>query len=85
MTTGTRESAVFTGWFPSLSQFELDMEPRLKPSLVRENVGAEEGAGRGGGGVNDSRDVSFTQSTKGRRWLGVLSLRWECSGVLTLL
>lgn len=45
-------------------QFELDMEPRLKPSLTRENVGLEEGAGRGGGGVNDSRDVSFTQSTK---------------------
>lgn len=45
------------------------MEPRLKPSLMRENVGVEEGAGRGGGGVNDSRDVSFTQSSKGRQWL----------------
>uniref|UniRef100_A0A8D3DGY2 Transmembrane protein 259 n=1 Tax=Scophthalmus maximus TaxID=52904 RepID=A0A8D3DGY2_SCOMX len=41
-------------------QFELDMEPRLKPSLV----GAGGGAG-GGAGVNDSQDVSFSQTTKG--------------------
>uniref|UniRef100_A0A3Q3K9H8 Transmembrane protein 259 n=2 Tax=Monopterus albus TaxID=43700 RepID=A0A3Q3K9H8_MONAL len=34
-------------------QFELDMEPRLKPSLVG-----------GGRGVNDSQDVSFSQTTK---------------------
>uniref|UniRef100_A0A8D3AU67 Transmembrane protein 259 n=1 Tax=Scophthalmus maximus TaxID=52904 RepID=A0A8D3AU67_SCOMX len=40
-------------------QFELDMEPRLKPSLV----GAGGGAG-GGAGVNDSQDVSFSQTTK---------------------
>ncbi|TNM88116.1 hypothetical protein fugu_006337 [Takifugu bimaculatus] len=44
-------------------QFELDFEPRLKPPL-RQNVGREGGSGRGGGGVNDSRDVSFTQTTK---------------------
>uniref|UniRef100_A0A672ZXF5 Transmembrane protein 259 n=1 Tax=Sphaeramia orbicularis TaxID=375764 RepID=A0A672ZXF5_9TELE len=31
-------------------QFELDIEPRLKPSLI--------------GGVNDSQDVSFSQTTK---------------------
>lgn len=54
-----------------LLQFELDIEPRLKPSMVRQNVGREGGSGRGGGGVNDSRDVSFTQTTKGRKWLGV--------------
>ncbi|XP_034438163.1 membralin isoform X2 [Hippoglossus hippoglossus] len=36
-------------------QFELDIEPRLKPSVV--------GGGRGGG-VNDSQDVSFSQNTK---------------------
>uniref|UniRef100_A0A671U2S2 Transmembrane protein 259 n=1 Tax=Sparus aurata TaxID=8175 RepID=A0A671U2S2_SPAAU len=34
-------------------QFELDIEPRLKPSLMG-----------GGGGVNDSQDVSFSQTTK---------------------
>uniref|UniRef100_H3CGL0 Transmembrane protein 259 n=1 Tax=Tetraodon nigroviridis TaxID=99883 RepID=H3CGL0_TETNG len=45
-------------------QFELDVEPRLKPPLARENVGMEDGAGRGGGGVNNSRGVSFTQTTK---------------------
>uniref|UniRef100_A0A7N6BZR1 Transmembrane protein 259 n=1 Tax=Anabas testudineus TaxID=64144 RepID=A0A7N6BZR1_ANATE len=39
-------------------QFELDIEPRLKPSLVgRLGSGAA-------GGVNDSQDVSFSQSTK---------------------
>ncbi|XP_073332361.1 membralin isoform X3 [Pagrus major] len=32
-------------------RFELDIEPRLKPSLI-------------GGGVNDSQDVSFSQTTK---------------------
>lgn len=53
----------------SLLQFELDIEPRLKPPLMRQNVGREDGSGRGGGGVNDSRDVSFTQTTKGRRSL----------------
>ncbi|XP_029355329.1 membralin isoform X2 [Echeneis naucrates] len=36
-------------------KFELDMEPRLKPSLV---------GGGGRGGVNDSQDVSFAQTTK---------------------
>ncbi|XP_019962874.1 membralin isoform X2 [Paralichthys olivaceus] len=35
-------------------QFELDIEPRLKPSVV----------GGGRGGVNDSQDVSFSQNTK---------------------
>ncbi|XP_062251684.1 membralin isoform X2 [Platichthys flesus] len=34
-------------------QFELDIEPRLKPSVVG-----------GGRGVNDSQDVSFSQNTK---------------------
>uniref|UniRef100_A0A8C7FZI0 Transmembrane protein 259 n=1 Tax=Oncorhynchus kisutch TaxID=8019 RepID=A0A8C7FZI0_ONCKI len=39
-------------------QFELDIEPRLKPSLS--------GIGLGGGGLNDSQDLSFSQSpTKG--------------------
>ncbi|XP_040895965.1 LOW QUALITY PROTEIN: membralin [Toxotes jaculatrix] len=42
-------------------QFELDMEPRLKPSLV----GGGAGGVAGGGGVNDSQDVSFSQTTKG--------------------
>ncbi|XP_071328896.1 membralin isoform X2 [Trachinotus anak] len=41
-------------------QFELDIEPRLKPSLVGGAAGGE-GAG---GGVNDSQDVSFAQTTK---------------------
>uniref|UniRef100_A0A7N8WVS4 Transmembrane protein 259 n=1 Tax=Mastacembelus armatus TaxID=205130 RepID=A0A7N8WVS4_9TELE len=42
-------------------QFELDMEPRLKPSLV----GGAAGGGRAAGGeVNDSQDVSFSQNTK---------------------
>ncbi|XP_014071534.1 membralin isoform X2 [Salmo salar] len=35
-------------------QFELDIEPRLKPSLS--------GIGLGGGGLNDSQDLSFSQS-----------------------
>uniref|UniRef100_A0AAX7TY11 Transmembrane protein 259 n=1 Tax=Astatotilapia calliptera TaxID=8154 RepID=A0AAX7TY11_ASTCA len=41
-------------------QFELDIEPRLKPSLV----GAGGGGASGGGGANDSQDVSFSQTTK---------------------
>uniref|UniRef100_A0A3P8RXB7 Transmembrane protein 259 n=1 Tax=Amphiprion percula TaxID=161767 RepID=A0A3P8RXB7_AMPPE len=40
-------------------QFELDIEPRLKPSLIGGGVG-----GGGAGGVNDSQDVSFSQTTK---------------------
>ncbi|XP_074490487.1 membralin isoform X3 [Sebastes fasciatus] len=44
-------------------QFELDMEPRLKPALVGGGGGAA-GAAGGGGGVNDSQDVSFSQTTK---------------------
>ncbi|XP_078024529.1 membralin isoform X1 [Epinephelus lanceolatus] len=47
-------------------QFELDMEPRLKPSLIGGGVGGgRAAAGGGGGGVNDSQDVSFSQTTKG--------------------
>ncbi|XP_036971146.1 membralin isoform X3 [Acanthopagrus latus] len=42
-------------------QFELDIEPRLKPSLIGGGVG---GAAGGGGGVNDSQEVSFSQTTK---------------------
>ncbi|XP_013766106.1 membralin isoform X1 [Pundamilia nyererei] len=42
-------------------QFELDIEPRLKPSLV----GAGGGGASAGGGANDSQDVSFSQTTKG--------------------
>ncbi|XP_041695750.2 membralin isoform X1 [Coregonus clupeaformis] len=39
-------------------RFELDIEPRLKPSLS--------GIGLGGGGLNNSQDLSFSQSpTKG--------------------
>lgn len=39
----------------SLCQFELDIEPRLKPSLSG-----------GGRGLNDSQDLSFSQApTKG--------------------
>lgn len=45
-----------------MSQFELDIEPRLKPSLIGGGVG---GAAGGGGGVNDSQEVSFSQTTKG--------------------
>lgn len=41
-------------------QFELDIEPRLKPSLI----GAGGGGASGGGGANDSQDVSFSQTTK---------------------
>ncbi|XP_005732448.1 membralin isoform X2 [Pundamilia nyererei] len=41
-------------------QFELDIEPRLKPSLV----GAGGGGASAGGGANDSQDVSFSQTTK---------------------
>ncbi|KAJ4943237.1 hypothetical protein JOQ06_005741 [Pogonophryne albipinna] len=40
-------------------QFDLDMEPRLKPSMIGGGV-----RGRRGGGVNDSQDVSFSQTTK---------------------
>lgn len=47
----------------SLLQFELDIEPRLKPSLIGGGVGGGGGAGRGG--ANDSQDVSFSQTTKG--------------------
>lgn len=39
--------------------FELDLEPRLKPSLI----GGGAGAG-GGSAVNESQDVSFSQTTK---------------------
>ncbi|XP_075342262.1 membralin [Odontesthes bonariensis] len=35
-------------------QFELDIEPRLKPSVI----------GGAAGGVNDSQDVSFSQTSK---------------------
>ncbi|KAJ0065463.1 hypothetical protein NL108_010735, partial [Boleophthalmus pectinirostris] len=42
--------------------FELDLEPRLKPSLVGGAVGA---GGGGGPAVNESQDVSFSQTTKG--------------------
>ncbi|XP_020793723.1 membralin isoform X2 [Boleophthalmus pectinirostris] len=41
--------------------FELDLEPRLKPSLVGGAVGA---GGGGGPAVNESQDVSFSQTTK---------------------
>lgn len=45
--------------FSSLVQFELDIEPRLKPSLSG-------GGGGQGGGLNDSQDLSFSQApTKG--------------------
>ncbi|XP_068581488.1 membralin isoform X2 [Cebidichthys violaceus] len=43
-------------------QFELDIEPRLKPSLIGGGVGR--GGAVGGAGVNDSQDVSFSQTTK---------------------
>lgn len=39
-------------------QFELDFEPRLKPSVIGGGPG-------GGGGVNDSQDVSFSPASKG--------------------
>ncbi|XP_029001874.1 membralin [Betta splendens] len=43
-------------------QFELDIEPRLKPSLVgRIGSGGPEGGARG---ANDSQDVSFSHATK---------------------
>lgn len=44
-------------------QFELDIEPRLKPSLI--GGGAAGGGGAVRGGANDSQDVSFSQTTKG--------------------
>lgn len=37
-------------------QFDLDIEPRLKPSVI--------GGSSGGGGVNDSQDVSFSPASK---------------------
>ncbi|MEQ2186288.1 hypothetical protein GOODEAATRI_027090, partial [Goodea atripinnis] len=37
-------------------QFELDIEPRLKPSVI---------GGGSGGGVNDSQDLSFSPASKG--------------------
>ncbi|XP_041745597.2 membralin isoform X2 [Coregonus clupeaformis] len=37
-------------------RFELDIEPRLKPSL------SGGGGGHGGGGLNDSQDLSFSQA-----------------------
>uniref|UniRef100_A0A8C6V381 Transmembrane protein 259 n=1 Tax=Neogobius melanostomus TaxID=47308 RepID=A0A8C6V381_9GOBI len=40
--------------------FELDLEPRLKPSLVGGAVGAG-----GGPSLNESQDVSFSPTTKG--------------------
>ncbi|KAM6921793.1 membralin isoform 1-T1 [Xenentodon cancila] len=40
-------------------QFELDIEPRLKPSLIGGGVG-----GAASAGVNDSQDVSFSQTSK---------------------
>ncbi|KAM9831716.1 membralin [Neosynchiropus ocellatus] len=43
-------------------QFELDIEPRLKPSLIG---GGAVGGGGGGGSANESQDVSFSQTTKG--------------------
>uniref|UniRef100_UPI0037E7958D membralin isoform X2 n=2 Tax=Semicossyphus pulcher TaxID=241346 RepID=UPI0037E7958D len=45
-------------------QFELDIEPRLKPSLIGGGVGGGGVGGGAGGGVNDSQDVSFSQTTK---------------------
>ncbi|XP_053709501.1 membralin isoform X1 [Synchiropus splendidus] len=42
-------------------QFELDIEPRLKPSLI----GGGAVGGGGGGSANESQDVSFSQTTKG--------------------
>ncbi|CAJ1059510.1 membralin isoform X2 [Xyrichtys novacula] len=45
-------------------QFELDIEPRLKPSLIGGGVGGGGAGGGAGGGVNDSQDVSFSQTTK---------------------
>ncbi|XP_054458479.1 membralin isoform X2 [Anoplopoma fimbria] len=44
-------------------QFELDIEPRLKPSLIGGGVGRG-GAVGGAGGVNDSQDISFSPTTK---------------------
>lgn len=48
----------------SRRQFELDMEPHLKPPAIGQ-AGAGEGAA--GGGANDSRDLSFSHIAKGRR------------------
>ncbi|KAL6107676.1 tmem259 [Pungitius sinensis] len=47
-------------------QFELEIEPRLKPSLIGGGVGRGGGGGGavGGAGGNDSQDVSFSQTTK---------------------
>ncbi|XP_031170355.1 membralin isoform X4 [Sander lucioperca] len=46
-------------------QFDLDMEPRLKPSLIGGGVGGGGAGGGAGGGGNGSQDVSFSQTTKG--------------------
>ncbi|TMS00969.1 Membralin [Larimichthys crocea] len=46
-------------------QFELDIEPRLKPSLIGGDVGGAAGGAAGAGGVNNSQDVSFSQTPKG--------------------
>ncbi|XP_031170353.1 membralin isoform X3 [Sander lucioperca] len=45
-------------------QFDLDMEPRLKPSLIGGGVGGGGAGGGAGGGGNGSQDVSFSQTTK---------------------
>ncbi|KAM8875748.1 membralin isoform 2-T2 [Spinachia spinachia] len=45
-------------------QFELDIEPRLKPSLIGGGVGRGGGGAVGGAGGNDSQDLSFSQTTK---------------------
>uniref|UniRef100_A0A672ZW21 Transmembrane protein 259 n=1 Tax=Sphaeramia orbicularis TaxID=375764 RepID=A0A672ZW21_9TELE len=51
MEDGEEEEEMTVDMFDNSSvQFELDIEPRLKPSLI--------------GGVNDSQDVSFSQTTK---------------------
>uniref|UniRef100_A0A672ZVX3 Transmembrane protein 259 n=1 Tax=Sphaeramia orbicularis TaxID=375764 RepID=A0A672ZVX3_9TELE len=65
MEDGEEEEEMTVDMFDNSSvQFELDIEPRLKPSLIGGGVGGG-GGGSGGGGVNDSQDVSFSQTTKG--------------------
>lgn len=46
---------------PHLSQFHLDLEPQLQPSVV--------GVGAAVGGANDSQDVSFSHTPKGTQHL----------------
>ncbi|TKS75272.1 Membralin Transmembrane protein 259 [Collichthys lucidus] len=54
-------------------QFELDIEPRLKPSLIGGDAGGAAGGGAAGGAAgaggagagNNSQDVSFSQTPKG--------------------